>query len=82
MPTTTAIAGEDYETTIVQLTFSSTNQNSPECVRVPINDDNNTEGAELFFGELRTEQDRVTLDPNRTSITILDDDSKVLEPVA
>lgn len=68
------LGGEDYEVVNTLLTFSSTNQNTPECVRVSITNDSNAEGPEMFLGQLTTSDDRVVLSPDQTTVTILDDD--------
>ena len=75
--------GEDYEPTNQLLTFSPTNQNTALCVLVLITNDSNAEGPETFFGRLTTSEVRVTLTPDQTTITILDDDGKLhtVEPV-
>lgn len=67
-------AGEDYESTTEILTFSMANQNTPVPVSVPITNDNDTEGIERFFGRLTSTEDRVTLSPDVTTISIIDDD--------
>ena len=68
--------GEDYETTTMTLTFTPDNQDMPQCINVPIFNDNDTEGSEQFLGELATNEPRLILAPNLTTITILDDDGK------
>ena len=45
---------------------------------VPITEDNDVEGMENFFATLTTNDDDVTLDPDRATIEIIDDDRKTL----
>ena len=41
---------------------------------VPVIDDISSEGPEMFYGLLMTNEERVTLLPPQTNITILDDE--------
>ncbi|ORU93482.1 MAG: hypothetical protein A6F71_08930 [Cycloclasticus sp. symbiont of Poecilosclerida sp. M] len=68
--------GEDYTETIVLLTFTADNQANPMCVEVPIIDDDATELAEMFIAVLSTEEERVILNPDEISRTIIDNDRK------
>ncbi len=72
------LAEEDYELTTRNFTFTPDNQDEPQCVDITIINDNNTEGSEVFNGELDTVEERVILEPQRTNITIVDNDCKFL----
>ncbi len=51
------------------------------CTNISIVDDVSLEGSETFEGRLTTSADRVTLNPDQTSITIVDDDGKSINSV-
>jgi hypothetical protein len=68
--------GDDYSATMESLTFAPGNDTIPHCVTVPILSDVIAEGQEFFLGNLESDGDRVTLSPQETTITILDDDGK------
>lgn len=56
----------------VQLEFDE--NTGTHSITVDITDDICVESTEFFFSELQTDDSAVTLDPQRASITILDDD--------
>ena len=64
----------DYNSTTASLLFLPGEETTPLSVRVPINTDGDLEGPEIFFADLMTDEERVTLDPNRTTIVIIDAD--------
>ena len=66
----------DYYTITAPLLFLPGQEATPLPLRVPISNDEYFEGTEIFFADLMTDEERVTLDPNRTIILIIDDDSK------
>ena len=72
------IAGDDYTESTGDFTFTSANQAIPQCLNVPIIDDSVVEGSETFLGLLSNTDNipRLTLDPQQTTITIADDESK------
>jgi hypothetical protein len=80
MPSHTIIilseGGDDYSATMESLTFAPGNDTIPHCVTVPILSDIIAEGQEFFLGNLESNGDRVTLSPQETTITILDNDGK------
>ena len=61
---------------VVSLTYAPGNDTINHCVVVPVIDDNFAEGGEVFLGLLTTDEDRVTLSPSETTITIVDSDGK------
>ena len=64
---------EDYATISTSLTFSA--EFSRSCVNVSIPDDSELELAETF-GLSLTADEGVTLEPNRTTVTIIDQSCK------
>ena len=63
---------EDYVETTEVFVFSDSQQQF--CANVPKISDNIHEGSESFFGNLFTNASRVTLDPESTEITFIDND--------
>ena len=71
-----SLGGEDYRSTTRTNTFSPDNLNSAtQFVRVSIIGHDVVELRETFLGVLATTDDRVILNPNTTTVTILDADS-------
>jgi hypothetical protein len=68
------IGGVDYVPTMASLTFAPGNDTISHCVMVPLIDDMLVEGSEFFLGILETDEERVTLLPPVTNITIGDTD--------
>ena len=48
-----------------------------QCISVNISNDNVSERVEYFSLILTSEESRLTLNPNTTTVSILDDDSKL-----
>lgn len=70
------IAPNDYNATLSIETIAFNATWSQTCVNVPIISDSNFEGNEGFTANLNTNAPRVTLKPDITEVTIVDDDSK------
>ena len=73
-------AGDDYEESVVLLTFAE----SALSLEVPVDifDDDLLELSEVFFGNLRlpagSAGDRVTFSPGRATATIVDNDAAII----
>ena len=65
-------APDDYESVLVELTFSAGLER--QCADVAIQDDDIAEGLEDFTAGLTTSVDRVTLDPDVATVNIADND--------
>jgi hypothetical protein len=71
-----AQAPDDYTSVSVALTFdASTNR---QCQDIPLENDDILEGVEEFEAVLETEEERVTLSPERAVVSITDDDGMLL----
>ena len=66
--------GEDYVSTTVTLTFNGTSTTT--CTDIFITPDDDYEGNETFSVSLTTTDSNVTLNPDRSQVTITDDDGK------
>ena len=64
----------------VELTFTQANQALSQCIPVTIINDTIIEGPESFIGDLNNTNNipRLTLNPERTTINIGDDEGKQL----
>lgn len=73
------LAGEDYEMSSRNFTFTQANQGSSQCLRVPVTDDEISEGSEVFIGMLSNTDSihHLTLAPQQTNVTIIDDESEL-----
>ena len=71
-----SVAGEDYTTTSVTVTFEAAE--TSQIVMVPISSDNVREGVEQFTAQLSlpADQNGVVLDVNTATVEITDDDCK------
>ena len=70
----------DYGSVDTTLPFAACEIRS--CVNIPITNDNTLENKESFFVNLNRNglDSRITLDPTREEIEILDDDGSVVIP--
>ena len=66
----------DYTSSSVTLTFDASN--TLECVRIPINDDDDLEPNEMFTVSLTTTEPDVILDPRNGEVIILNRDGQCL----
>ena len=66
----------DYTSSSVTLTFDASN--TLECVRIPINDDDDLEPNEMFTVSLTTTEPDVTLNPRNGEVIILNRDGQCL----
>ncbi len=71
--------GDDYQAATMEFTFTPDNQGESQSVPVIISDDNDLEGNEVFLGLLNGSAPRLTVAPDETVITIIDNDSKCYE---
>ena len=67
-------APDDYTSVSQDLTFQPGSER--QCVDVPIVNDDDLENEEQFSMTITTEEDRVTLEPDSTTVTITDDDGE------
>ena len=67
-------APSDYTSVTMELTFNAGNTN--QTVMIPIVGDNVVENTESFIVSLTTGDSAVNLNPQTTTVTIQDDDSK------
>jgi hypothetical protein len=77
-----AQAPDDYTSVSVALTFDASTDR--QCQDIVLTNDDTLEGVEEFEAVLETEEDRVTLSPERALVNISDDDCKygeLLSPV-
>ena len=67
------------ETSLSDLEFNSTNQNNQLCRTIRTRDDEIVENSAFFSLQLvlRTENERVSVQPSSLNITIVDDDRKL-----
>ncbi len=65
---------KDYQLMTAQLRFSPSQEH--QCLNITILDDTILESEEDFQVSLMTVMERVTLDPDTTTITVADDDGK------
>ena len=65
----------DYTTVSMELTFNS--GDTTQTVMIPIVGDNVVESTESFSVSLTTGDSAVNLNPQTTTVTIQDDDSKI-----
>ena len=73
------VVGADYTSPAGVNTFNLDGSNSVITVDIPLNNDDIYELTEIFFSNLAfpfAPPERVTINPNRAKITILDDNSK------
>ena len=64
----------DYTSSSATLTFDGSN--TIQCVRIPINDDEDLEPDERFTVSLTTTEPDVILDPRNGEVTIINDDGQ------
>ena len=67
-------APDDYTSVSQDLTFQPGSER--QCVEVPIVNDDDLENEEQFSVTITTEEDRVTLEPDSTTVIITDDDGE------
>ena len=67
-------APDDYTSVSQDLTFQPGSDR--QCVEVAIVNDDELENEEQFTVTITTEEDRVTLEPDSTTVTITDDDGE------
>ena len=72
-----AVAPDDYASVSVELTFDSSRDS--QCVNISIENDNTLEGMEDFKVSLDSgNEERVSLSPERATVSIIDDDGNTL----
>jgi hypothetical protein len=71
------VAGEDYISTSEVETFTSgSSDGATRCVKIPILDDDASEGEQTFILTLTASDPDVMLGNNVTTITIIDDEGR------
>ena len=71
-----SVDGSDFNTISLQITFGP--EQLSATVRVPIVNDNIIENTEMFTAILMTAEENVEIIDNTATVTIIDDDGKVL----
>ena len=67
-------AGEDYSATAGDLIFQPANASQQLCIAILLLQNTAVENIETFSVQLTTEDPQVTIIPNTSTVTILDDD--------
>lgn len=67
-------AGEDYSATAGDLIFQPANASQQLCIAILLLQNTAVENSETFSVQLTTEDPQVTIIPNTSTVTILDDD--------
>ena len=73
-----ALAGQDYSSLNAELSFNSANDQQLLCMNIGTIDDSSIEGNEIFFVDITTNAAQVSVNPDRLTATIIDND--VLQP--
>ena len=68
-----ALSGQDYTSLSAELSFNPTNDQQLLCMSIATTDDSLDEVDEIFFVGITTNAPQVSVNPNRTTVTILDD---------
>lgn len=77
------LADVDFGSTLQSLEFEPAQGNMPHCVNISITPDDVLEFDEMFTLQLSTNEPRaVLLNPNSSTVTIFDDDSKIISSMA
>lgn len=69
-----ALAGLDYTSLNVELSFNSANDQQQLCMSIDTIDDSDVEGNEMFFVDIMTSEAQVSVSPSRATVTITDND--------
>ena len=69
-----ALAGQDYSFSSIQLNFHPVNDQQLLCISIDTVDDGLLEEDELFFVDMEATSPRVSIDQSRLTVTIVDND--------